>query len=63
MTITDGTSGEAGFGSSADHAINEEFQFKLIANLPASEDNGRAYDYYKEYAVCFNDTSVRGHYL
>ena len=33
---------EAGFGSSADHAINEEFQFKLTAKLPASKDNGRA---------------------
>ena len=37
----DGTN-EAGFGSSADHAINEEFQFKLTATLPASPD--RAYD-------------------
>ena len=25
---------EAGFGSSADHAINEEFQFQLTATLP-----------------------------
>lgn len=40
----DGTS-EAGFYSSADHAINEKFQFQLIAKLPASKDNGRAYDY------------------
>ena len=55
----DGTS-EAGFGSSADHAINEEFQFKLIATLPASRDNGRAYDYYDEYAVLFNDTLSKG---
>lgn len=53
----DGTS-EAGFGSSADHAINEEFQFKLTATLPASPD--RAYDYYKEYAVLFNDTLSNG---
>ena len=30
----DGTSNEAGFGSSADHAINEEFQFKLTATRP-----------------------------
>ena len=56
----DGTSNEAGFGSSADHAINEEFQFKLIATLPASRDNGRAYDYYDEYAVLFNDTLSKG---
>lgn len=53
----DGTS-TGGFGSSADHAINEEFQFKLTATLPASPD--RAYDYYKEYAVLFNDTLSNG---
>lgn len=47
-----------GWGSSADHAINEEFQFQLIATLPASE--GRAYDYYKKYTVCFNDTLSNG---
>lgn len=49
-----------GWGSSADHAINEPFQFRLIAKLPASENNGRAYDYYKEYAVLFNDTLSEG---
>ena len=53
----DGTS-TGGFGSSADHAINEKFQFKLTATLPASPD--RAYDYYKEYAVLFNDTLSNG---
>lgn len=47
-----------GWGSSADHAINEEFQFRLIAKLPASE--GRAYDYYNKYAVLFNDTLSNG---
>lgn len=47
-----------GWGSSADHAINEEFQFKLTATLPASPD--RAYDYYNEYAVLFNDTLSNG---
>ena len=47
-----------GWGSSADHAINEKFQFKLTATLPASPD--RAYDYYKEYAVLFNDTLSNG---
>lgn len=47
-----------GWGSSADHAINEEFKFKLIAKLPASE--GRAYDYYNKYTVCFNDTLSNG---
>lgn len=49
-----------GWGSSADHAINEEFQFRLIATLPASENNGRAYDYYDTYAVLFNDTLSNG---
>ena len=58
----DGTS-EAGFYSSADHAINEKFQFQLIAKLPASPDPAydyRAYDYYDKYTVCFNDTLSDG---
>lgn len=55
------TSGDNnGWGSSADHAINEEFKFQLTATLPASENNGRAYDYYNEYAVLFNDTLSKG---
>ena len=49
-----------GWHSSADHAINEPFQFRLIATLPASEKNGRAYDYYDKYTVCFNDTLSEG---
>ena len=49
-----------GWGSSADHAINEPFQFRLIAKLPASENNGRAYDYYNKYMVCFIDTLSDG---
>ena len=49
-----------GWHSSADHAINEPFQFRLIAKLPASKDNGRAYDYYDKYTVCFNDTLSDG---
>ena len=49
-----------GWGSSADHAINEKFQFRLIAKLPASKDNGRAYDYYDKYTVCFKDTLSDG---
>ena len=53
-------SSAGGWGSSADHAINEKFQFRLIAKLPASKDNGRAYDYYKKYTVCFNDTLSDG---
>lgn len=53
-------SSAGGWGSSADHAINEKFQFQLIAKLPASKDNGRAYDYYDKYTVCFNDTLSGG---
>ena len=49
-----------GWGSSADHAINEEFQFKLTATLPASENNGHAYDYYDKYSVIFHDTLSDG---
>ena len=49
-----------GWGSSADHAINEEFQFRLIATLPASENNGHAYDYYDKYSVIFHDTLSEG---
>ena len=51
-------SSAGGWGSSADHAINEKFQFRLIAKLPASDD--RAYDYYDKYTVCFNDTLSAG---
>jgi fimbrial isopeptide formation D2 family protein/LPXTG-motif cell wall-anchored protein len=53
----DGTS-TGGFGSSADHAINEKFQFQLTATLPDSTN--RAYDYYDTYAVCFKDTLSEG---
>lgn len=56
-----GSTGENNdWGSSADHAINEEFQFRLIAKLPESENNGRAYDYYNKYTVRFNDTLSNG---
>ena len=54
----DGTSNAAGFGSSADHAINEEFQFKLTATVPASTD--RVYDHYNKYTIYFNDTLSEG---
>lgn len=53
-------SSAGGWGSSADHAINEKFQFQLIAKLPAGRDEGRAYDYYDKYTVCFNDTLSEG---
>lgn len=56
-----GSTGENnGWGSSADHAINEEFQFQLIAKLPESENNGHAYDYYDKYSVIFHDTLSDG---
>lgn len=45
-----------GWGESADHAINETFQFKLIAKLPADTDFN-AYDTYK---VVFTDTMSVG---
>ena len=53
-------SSAGGWGSSADHAINEPFQFRLIAKLPAGKDEGCAYDYYDKYTVCFNDTLSAG---
>lgn len=53
----DGTS-TGGFGSSADHAINEKFQFQLTATLPDSTN--RAYDYYDKYSVIFHDTLSNG---
>ena len=53
----DGTS-TGGFSSSADHAINEKFQFQLTATLPDSTN--RAYDYYDKYSVIFHDTLSDG---
>lgn len=53
----DAETGEAeGWGETADHAINESFQFKLIAKLPA-DSNFNAYETYK---VVFNDTMSAG---
>ena len=45
-----------GWGESADHAINESFQFKLIANLPADTD----FSAYETYKVVFTDTMSNG---
>ena len=45
-----------GWGESADHAINETFQFKLKATLPVNDN----YDSYTSYMVKFNDTMSRG---
>lgn len=53
----DGTS-TGGFGSSADHAINEKFQLTATATLPDSTN--RAYDYYDKYSVIFHDTLSDG---
>ena len=54
-----GSTGENnGWHTSADHAINEPFQFKLTATLPASDVC--VYDYYDKYAVSFNDTLSKG---
>lgn len=41
-----------GWGETADHAINETFQFKLTATLSADTD----YDAYETYKVVFTDT-------
>ncbi|MDE5556448.1 MAG: isopeptide-forming domain-containing fimbrial protein [Ruminococcus sp.] len=45
-----------GFNESADHAINETFQFKLTATIPADADL-KAYDYYY---LNFKDTFSEG---
>ena len=46
----------AGWGETADHAINESFQFKLIATLTADTD----YAAYETYKVVFTDTMSAG---
>ncbi len=45
-----------GWGESADHAINETFQFKLTATIPADVD----FDAYDTYKVVFNDSMSEG---
>ncbi len=45
-----------GWGESADHAINESFQFKLTATIPGDAD----YAFYEKYKVVFNDTMSEG---
>ncbi len=54
QTNTDLTAPE--YGTSASHAINEPFYFKLTAALPASD----AYKYYRKYEVRFNDNCSNG---
>lgn len=45
-----------GWGETADHAINEPFQFKLTANLPVDTDFGS----YETYKVVFTDSMSNG---
>ncbi len=45
-----------GWGESADHAINETFQFKLVATIPADDDLA----YYDKYELIFSDTMSAG---
>lgn len=45
-----------GWGESADHAINESFQFKLKATIPADPDLAA----YETYALTFTDTMSAG---
>lgn len=53
----DGASGDNnGWFESADHAINESFQFKLTATIPADKD----FAAYETYKVVFNDTMSDG---
>ena len=47
---------ENGWGETADHAINESFQFKLVATLSADSN----YADYDTYRVIFNDTLNSG---
>lgn len=46
----------AGWGETADHEINESFQFKLVAEIP---ENDNLVDY-NSYKVVFNDTMSNG---
>lgn len=50
------TGHSGGWGETADHAINESFQFKLIATLPADED----FNFYDKYTIVFTDTMSDG---
>lgn len=45
-----------GWGESADHAINEQFKFKLTATIPVNVD----LKYYETYKLVFNDTMSAG---
>jgi len=45
-----------GWGETADHAINESFKYKLIANLPNNKD----FDAYTAYKLVFHDSMSEG---
>lgn len=45
-----------GWGESADHAINESFQFKLTANIPANAELAK----YESYKLVFKDKMSAG---
>ncbi|MBR3679654.1 MAG: isopeptide-forming domain-containing fimbrial protein [Oscillospiraceae bacterium] len=47
---------EEGWGETADHAINETFQFKLIATIPANSDLAA----YNAYKLIFSDVMSEG---
>lgn len=54
--IQDETGATEGWGNTADHDINESFQFKLDATIPAEANLAD----YKTYEVKFNDTMSKG---
>ncbi len=55
-TDAEDTADANGWGESADHAINEQFQFKLVATIPNNAD----LKYYDTYKLVFNDTMSAG---
>lgn len=50
------TGSSDGWGETADHAINESFQFKLVAHIP----NDTKIDNYEKYKLVFTDTMSAG---
>ena len=54
--VTDEGYDNDGFGETADHAINESFQFKLTATIPADAELPK----YDKYKVVFTDTMSDG---
>ena len=61
----DDSAGQAGdnngWGETADHAINESFQFRLVATIPApASGEYNRFDDYETYKLVFNDTMSDG---